>query len=142
MASSAMLAPAPTHAAGVAHVTGTTALAAAPVKHPFRILVVDDNPINRQMLLRPLRKAGFDCLEACDGLEATRIYAALQPALVLMDITMPVMDGWTATREIRNWELASTLQGNGPQQRARIGKHKAFAIGNDIVAVPDSHFPP
>ncbi|SNX86579.1 uncharacterized protein MEPE_05288 [Melanopsichium pennsylvanicum] len=71
---------------------------------PFVVLVVDDNPINRKVLTIPLRKQGIQVVEAENGLEAVQQYAAVRPALVLMDISMPVMDGFEATRQIRMYE--------------------------------------
>lgn len=78
---------------------------------PFVVLVVDDNPINRKVLTIPLRKQGVQVVEAENGLEAVQRYAQIRPALVLMDISMPIMDGFEATRQIRMHEAqqSSTL---------------------------------
>lgn len=75
---------------------------------PFVVLVVDDNPINRKVLTIPLRKQGIEVVEAENGLEAVHRYAERRPALVLMDISMPVMDGFEATRQIRMHEQAQS----------------------------------
>ncbi len=72
------------------------------------MLVVDDNPINRKVLTIPLRKQGIEVVEAENGLEAVHRYAERRPALVLMDISMPVMDGFEATRQIRMHERAQS----------------------------------
>ena len=65
------------------------------------VLVVDDEPLNRQLLVDILRRGPFRVIgEAADGDEATRLYAELQPDLVLMDIMMPGTDGIEATRAI------------------------------------------
>ncbi len=58
---------------------------------PFVVLVVDDNPINRKVLTIPLRKQGIEVVEAENGLQAVQVYAQVRPALVLMDISMPIM---------------------------------------------------
>lgn len=102
---------------------------------PFVVLVVDDNPINRKVLTIPLRKQGISVVEAENGLEAVRRYAEVRPALVLMDISMPIMDGFEATRQIRMHEAAQSanppdVEGHGAldevismmltHQRARI----------------------
>ena len=75
---------------------------------PFVVLVVDDNAINRKVLTIPLRKKGIEVVEAENGLEAVQRYAEIRPALVLMDISMPVMDGFEATRQIRMHEQAQS----------------------------------
>lgn len=67
----------------------------------LRILVVEDSPINNKLLCNLLRSLGFETLSALNGLEGTRIVAKEHPDAVLMDIMMPVMDGITATKEIR-----------------------------------------
>jgi len=66
-----------------------------------RILVVDDRPENRQLLLRFLGPAGFDVREAQNGMEAVAAWEDWRPELILMDLRMPVMDGYEATRQIR-----------------------------------------
>lgn len=70
------------------------------IKPPL-ILVVDDNLDAREMYCMQLKHEGFDCIEARDGAEALQLARAHRPALVLMDVTMPVMDGWKAVEEIR-----------------------------------------
>ncbi|HIK36162.1 MULTISPECIES: PDC sensor domain-containing protein [unclassified Thermosynechococcus] len=66
-----------------------------------RILVVDDIPENRQLLTQLLEPVGFCCQEASNGQEAVEIWREWQPHAILMDIRMPVMDGKTATRQIK-----------------------------------------
>ena len=65
------------------------------------ILVVDDNVDAREMYCLYLQHEGFTCIEARDGSEALRLVRERRPVLVLMDATMPVMDGWRAVEEIR-----------------------------------------
>ena len=68
-----------------------------------RLLLVDDHKLLRQGLRRAVEEAGFDVVgEAGDGEEAVRLAIELQPDLVLMDVTMPVLDGIEATRRIRH----------------------------------------
>jgi signal transduction histidine kinase/ActR/RegA family two-component response regulator len=78
----------------------------APDAHPIagRVLLVDDTVINRTMVAAMLRKRGLDVLEASDGAEAVAIAAEAELDLVLMDLRMPVMDGYDATRAIRAGE--------------------------------------
>ena len=66
-----------------------------------RILLVEDNPENREMLSRRLARRGFEILFAEDGAEAVEAARAERPDLVLMDLNLPVMDGWEATRRIK-----------------------------------------
>lgn len=65
------------------------------------ILLVEDNELGRDMLSRRLHRAGFDVLTAADGERALALMRERQPALVLMDMSLPVMDGWTACRSAR-----------------------------------------
>jgi two-component system cell cycle response regulator DivK len=66
-----------------------------------RILLVEDNPENRDMLSRRLIRRGFEIEFAEDGEEAVRKARDASPALILMDLSLPVMDGWEATRRIK-----------------------------------------
>lgn len=65
------------------------------------VLLVEDNDMNRDMLLRRLQRKGFDVLTALDGEEAIRMAQQFLPALVLMDMSLPVLDGWEATRRLK-----------------------------------------
>ncbi|TYQ24059.1 response regulator [Pseudanabaena sp. UWO311] len=82
-------------------------IALAPNQPDYRILVVDDKPINRQLLVRLLAPLGFELKEASNGQEAIVMWEAWQPHLIWMDMRMPVMDGYEATKYIK-----STTQGN------------------------------
>ncbi len=82
-------------------------MALAPNQPDYKILVVDDKPINRQLLVRLLAPLGFDLKEASNGQEAIVMWEAWQPHLIWMDMRMPVMDGYEATKYIK-----STTQGN------------------------------
>lgn len=63
------------------------------------VLLVEDNAVNREMLMRRLTRAGHCVIAAEDGSEALEKMRAEQPAVVLMDMNLPVLDGWTACRE-------------------------------------------
>ncbi|MCP5147539.1 MAG: response regulator [Pseudomonadales bacterium] len=65
------------------------------------VLLVEDNELNREMLTRRLRRAGLEVVTAADGREALARMQEQQPAVVLMDMSLPVLDGWTACRMAR-----------------------------------------
>jgi two-component system cell cycle response regulator DivK len=66
-----------------------------------RLLYVEDNEMNRDMLSRRLQRRGFDVLIASDGEQGVAMAAAEQPDLILMDMSLPVLDGWQATRRLK-----------------------------------------
>jgi two-component system cell cycle response regulator DivK len=66
-----------------------------------RILVVEDQEDNRQILRDLLGSAGYELIEAVDGEQALVMYAKQRPDLILMDIQLPLLDGYEATRRIR-----------------------------------------
>ncbi len=66
-----------------------------------KILLVEDNELNRDMLSRRLTRRGFEVLIAVDGQEGVDKTRSEQPDLILMDMSLPVIDGWEATRQIK-----------------------------------------
>ncbi len=66
-----------------------------------RILLVEDNEMNRDMLSRRLTRAGHSVLIAIDGQQGIDLARAESPDIVLMDMSLPVIDGWEATRRLR-----------------------------------------
>jgi len=67
----------------------------------IRVLIVEDNEMNRDMLSRRLARRGFELVLACDGREAIQAARLERPDLILMDLSLPEMDGWTATRVLK-----------------------------------------
>jgi len=65
------------------------------------ILLVEDNELNRDMLSRRLERKGYKVSMAVDGAEGVAQALALKPNLVLMDLSLPVMDGWEAIRRLK-----------------------------------------
>jgi CheY-like chemotaxis protein len=65
------------------------------------ILLVEDNELNRDMLSRRLERKGYAIAIAVDGQQAVDMAAANPPSLILMDMSLPVLNGWEATRRIR-----------------------------------------
>ena len=67
-----------------------------------KIVLVEDNEMNRDMLSRRLERRGFEVIIAVNGQEGVDIVTAEKPDLILMDMSLPVIDGWTATRLIKD----------------------------------------
>ncbi len=82
----------------------------APDQPDYRILVADDNDESRLLLLKILTSIGFTIREATNGEEAVQIWESWQPHLILMDMQMPVMDGYQATQQIRFLEEQRSQQ--------------------------------
>jgi CheY-like chemotaxis protein len=66
-----------------------------------KILVVEDNEMNRDMLSRRLVRKKYEVLVAVDGRESVEMARSETPDLILMDMSLPVMDGWEATRQLK-----------------------------------------
>lgn len=66
-----------------------------------KILLVEDNEMNRDMLSRRLLRRGFEVICALDGREGVELAESERPDLILMDMSLPVMDGWEATRRLK-----------------------------------------
>lgn len=66
-----------------------------------KILLVEDNELNRDMLSRRLMRRGFEVIVATDGRQGVDSAIRERPDLVLMDMSLPVLDGWAATRELK-----------------------------------------
>ena len=69
-----------------------------------KILLVEDNELNRDMLSRRLKKRGHDVLIAVDGQQGVDMARAEGPDIVLMDMSLPIKDGWEATRDLKGDE--------------------------------------
>ena len=67
-----------------------------------KILLVEDNEMNRDMLSRRLERKGYTVVCALDGKQAVAMAQAEQPSLILMDMSLPVLDGWEATKQIKS----------------------------------------
>ena len=66
-----------------------------------KILVVEDNEMNRDMLSRRLQRRGYEVIVAVDGGEGLALAQSQRPDLILMDMSLPVVDGWQATRRLK-----------------------------------------
>src|SRR4030095_2721672 len=104
-----------------------------------KILVVEDNEDNRRILVYRRKKNGqFDIREATNGQEAIDAVKTDPPDLIFMDLKMPVMDGWEATKRIRQMEGGSAVRIIALTAQAMAGdEEKALAIGcDDYLAKP------
>jgi CheY-like chemotaxis protein len=68
----------------------------------IKILLVEDNELNRDMLSRRLIRNGYEVIFAADGEESIKLAQSSAPDLILMDMGLPVIDGWEATRQIKS----------------------------------------
>ncbi len=66
-----------------------------------KILLVEDNEMNRDMLSRRLERKGYEVLIAVDGQEGVNMAKSESPSLILLDMSLPVMDGWEAARQLK-----------------------------------------
>jgi len=73
------------------------------------ILLVEDNEMNRDMLSRRLVRKGFEVLIAVDGGQGVELATAQMPDLILMDMSLPIMDGWEATRRLKAQPETQTI---------------------------------
>jgi two-component system cell cycle response regulator DivK len=74
-----------------------------------RILIVEDNEMNRDVLSRRLRRHGYDVLIAVAGVEGLAVANAARPDLILMDLGMPDIDGWECARRLKAAPATSTI---------------------------------
>jgi CheY-like chemotaxis protein len=104
----------------------------------LRILLVEDNPENRDMLSRRLIRRGYQMSFAMDGAEAVRLTQEEQPELVLMDLSLPVMDGWEATRRLKSDATTQSIPIIALTAHAMVGdRERAIEAGaNDYDTKP------
>jgi CheY-like chemotaxis protein len=97
-----------------------------------KILLVEDNEMNRDMLSRRLKRKGYEVLIAVDGAEGVSMGISEKPDLILMDMSLPVIDGWTATGELKANPDTKSIPIIALTAHAMSGdKEKAMAAGCD-----------
>ena len=97
-----------------------------------KILIVEDNEINRDMLSRRLERRGFAIVMAMDGQQGVEMTRSERPDLILMDMSLPVMDGWAATQAIKADPELSKIPVIALTAHAMAGdREKAMAAGCD-----------
>jgi len=97
-----------------------------------KILLVEDNEMNRDMLSRRLQRRGFEVLTAVDGESGLALTKSETPALVLMDMSLPGIDGWEATRQLKADPATSAIPVIALTAHAMAGdREQALAAGCD-----------
>ena len=97
-----------------------------------KILIIEDNEMNRDMLSRRLARRGYDIVMAVDGAQGVAAAAAERPDLILMDMSLPVLDGWEATRQLKAEAGTRPIPVIGLTAHAMTGdRDKALAAGCD-----------
>lgn len=97
-----------------------------------RILIVEDNEMNRDMLSRRLTRRGFETLIAVDGQQGVDVARAESPDLILMDMSLPVLDGWNATKALKANDATREIPVIALTAHAMSGdREQAMAAGCD-----------
>ena len=97
-----------------------------------KILLVEDNEMNRDMLSRRLLRKGFEVVMAVDGGQAVSMAESEHPDLILMDISLPLMNGWEVTRLLKSNELTRHIPIIALTAHALVtDRDKAFEAGCD-----------
>jgi two-component system cell cycle response regulator DivK len=97
-----------------------------------RILIVEDNEMNRDMLSRRLKRKGYEIEVAVDGQQGVEMATSSKPDIVLMDMSLPIKDGWAATKELRKAPATSALKIIALTAHAMDGdRQKALKAGCD-----------
>ena len=98
----------------------------------MKILLVEDNEMNRDMLSRRLQKKGYEVVMAVDGEQGVAMAETQAPALVLMDMSLPGLDGWEATRRLKATAGTRAIPVIALTAHAMAGdREKALAAGCD-----------
>ena len=106
------------------------------------ILLVEDNEVNRDMLVRRLQRAGHEVATAADGEAALTAMREQQPAVVLMDMNLPVKDGWTACQEAQQDVSIADIPIIALTAHAmEEDKHRALEAGCSDYATKPVDFP-
>ena len=102
------------------------------MEYMARILLVEDNEMNRDMLSRRLKRKGYEVIIAVDGEQGVAMARSESPELILMDMSLPILDGWEATRQIKSQPETSSLPVIALTAHAMEGdRDKALEAGCD-----------
>jgi len=107
-----------------------------------KILIVEDNEMNLDMLSRRLERRGYEIVIATDGAQGVNLAKEKKPDLILMDMSLPVMDGWEATRRIKSDPDVNAIPIIALTAHAIAGdREKALAAGCDEYESKPVKFP-
>jgi two-component system, cell cycle response regulator DivK len=107
-----------------------------------KILLVEDNEMNRDMLSRRLERKGHNILIAMDGEQGVAIAQTEVPDLILMDMSLPVLDGWAATRQLKATPHTQSIPVIALTAHAMAGdREKCIAAGCDDYDTKPVEFP-
>lgn len=107
-----------------------------------KILLVEDNEMNRDMLSRRLERRGYEVIIAVNGEQGYLAALSNRPDLILMDMSLPVMDGWEATRQIKAAPETKDIPIIALTAHAMAGdREKALAAGCDDYDTKPVEFP-
>jgi len=107
-----------------------------------KLLLVEDNEMNRDMLSRRLQRKGFDVVFAVDGQAAVDMASIENPDIILMDMSLPIMDGWEATRQIKSKQEISAIPIIALTAHAMSGdREKALEAGCEEYDTKPVDFP-
>ncbi len=96
------------------------------------ILIVEDNELNRDMLSRRLQRRGYEVLLSCDAEDGIAVAKAKTPDLILMDLSLPGLDGWAATERLKHDPSTQAIPVIALTAHAMQGdSQKAMAVGCD-----------
>jgi two-component system cell cycle response regulator DivK len=97
-----------------------------------KVLLVEDNEMNRDMLSRRLIRRGYEVVFAVDGQQGVDMARSEKPDIILMDISLPVLDGWEATRRVKSDDTTRSVPVIGLTAHAMSGdREKAIEAGCD-----------
>jgi two-component system cell cycle response regulator DivK len=106
------------------------------------ILIVEDNELNRDMLSRRLERRGYDTLVAVDGEQGLEVARRIQPNLILMDMSLPVLDGWEATKRLKSAPETAAIPIVALTAHAMSGdRERALEAGCDEYDTKPVEFP-
>ncbi|NJN66137.1 MAG: response regulator [Chloroflexaceae bacterium] len=107
-----------------------------------KILLIEDNEMNRDMLSRRLKRKGFEVVIAADGAQGVSLAQTEHPDLILMDMSLPVLDGWQATRQIKALSETQAIPVIALTAHALAGdREKSLEAGCDEYETKPVDFP-